>query len=152
MRGRECGSVCGYGRSGRRFRAAGLWDLVRVLALGFRGVRCWFYIKKQIKDDLRSGQKPHEKRQQKSEKIPIKSRFFRIFLLTNNAKCDIIKMSREEGTPLLTEARRRKAVDVLTRSDLILILSMLADLIKAKAKNKIEAVQIILEQIDRLKK
>lgn len=25
-------------RSGRRFRAAGLWDLVRVLALGFRGV------------------------------------------------------------------------------------------------------------------
>lgn len=61
-------------------------------------------------------------------------------------------MSREEGTPLLTEARRRKAVDVLTRSDLILILSMLADLIKAKAKNKIEAVQIILEQIDRLKK
>lgn len=119
---------------------------------GFRGVRCWFYAKKQIKDDLRSGQKPHEKRQQKSEKIPIKSRFFRIFLLTNNAKCDIIKMSREEGTPLLTEARRRKAVDVLTRSDLILILSMLADLIKAKAKNKIEAVQIILEQIDRLKK
>lgn len=131
---RGCGTWCAF------------WRLV------FAVFRCWFYIKKQIKDDLRSGQKPHEKRQQKSEKIPIKSRFFRIFLLTNNAKCDIIKMSREEGTPLLTEARRRKAVDVLTRSDLILILSMLADLIKAKAKNKIEAVQIILEQIDRLKK
>lgn len=163
-------SVCGYGRGvvfelfenfeqlagrvgdrPRQAERAGVRGCARSGA-GFRGVRCWFCAKKQIKDDLRSGQKPREKRQQKKRKTPIKSRLFRIFLLTNSAECDIIKMSREEGTPLLTEARRRKAVDVLTRSDLILILSMLADLIKAKAKNKIEAVQIILEQIDRLKK
>ncbi len=61
-------------------------------------------------------------------------------------------MSREEGNPLLTEARRRKAVNVLSHSDLIFVLSMLADLIEAKAKNKNEAVKIILEQLSRLKK
>lgn len=61
-------------------------------------------------------------------------------------------MSREEGDPLLTEARRRKAVNVLSHSDLIFVLSMLADLIEAKAKNKKEAVKIILEQLNRLKK
>lgn len=61
-------------------------------------------------------------------------------------------MSREEGNPLLTEARRRKAVNVLSHSDLIFVLSMLADLIEAKAKNKKEAVKIILEQLNRLKK
>ena len=54
-------------------------------------------------------------------------------------------MSREEGDPLLTEARRRKAVDVLSHSDLIFVLSMLADLIEAKAKNKKEAANIVRE-------
>lgn len=52
----------------------------------------------------------------------------------------------------MTEARRRKAVNVLSHSDLIFVLSMLADLIEAKAKNKNEAVKIILEQLNRLKK
>lgn len=105
--------MCGYGRGVVFELSENSGQLVgRVLVQVFAVFRCWFYIKKQIKDDLRSGQKPHEKRQQKSEKIPIKSRLFRIFLLTNNIKCDIIKMSREEGTPLLTEARRRKAVIV----------------------------------------
>lgn len=56
MRGRECVSVCGCGRalsldcgdrrdkrSGQRFRGAGLWHLVRVLAQVFAVFRCWFY-------------------------------------------------------------------------------------------------------------
>lgn len=97
---RECVSVCGYGRGafgiaeasgagdGSELRGCGTWCAFWCLV--FAVFRCWFYIKKQIKDDLRSGQKPHEKRQQKSEKIPIISRLFRIFLLTNKAECDII--------------------------------------------------------------
>lgn len=55
-------------RSGQRFRGAGLWRLVRVLAQVFAVFRCWFYVKKSIKDCKRRGQKTRETRQQKSEK------------------------------------------------------------------------------------
>lgn len=63
-------------RSGRRFRAAGLWHLVRVLALGFRGVSVLVLYQKANKRWQAERAKTARKTATKKRKNPDKIKTF----------------------------------------------------------------------------